>query len=67
MMINCGSDGDGVMDLFIPSPLVGEGYGGGCSLSRATAITLRKNPTETESVLWRDLRLRQFKGFKFRR
>ena len=28
---------------------------------------LRKNPTDTERVLWRYLRMRQFKGFKFRR
>ena len=36
-------------------------------MSRAVAKVLRKNPTETERALWRDLRLRQLKGFKFRR
>ena len=33
----------------------------------AMARSLRKNPTETERVLWGHLRMRQFKGFKFRR
>ena len=36
-------------------------------MSRETARALRKNPTETELSLWRRLRMRQFKGFKFRR
>ena len=36
-------------------------------MSRETARALRKNPTETELALWRRLRMRQFKGFKFRR
>ena len=36
-------------------------------MSRALAKLLRKNPTEAERALWRHLRMRQFKGFKFRR
>ena len=36
-------------------------------MSRETARALRKNSTDTERVLWRHLRMRQFKGFKFRR
>ena len=36
-------------------------------MCRVTARALRKNPTDTEHVLWRYLRMRLFKGFKFRR
>jgi adenine-specific DNA-methyltransferase len=31
------------------------------------ARTLRKRPTDAESALWRQLRLRQIDGYKFRR
>lgn len=31
------------------------------------ARTLRKRPTDAESALWRQLRLRQIEGYKFRR
>lgn len=33
----------------------------------AQARRLRKNPTEAERILWRQLRLRQIEGYKFRR
>ncbi len=42
----------------IPSPLTGEGQGGG---------VLRKRPTEAEQLLWSHLRMKQMEGFKFRR
>lgn len=66
----------------IPSPSPREGKGahdvGGMgyetTISRETrdlligeSRTMRKNPTQAEAVLWRQLRERQLKGHKFRR
>jgi len=36
-------------------------------MDKIKARELRKNPTEDERTLWRDLRLHQFDGNKFRR
>ena len=36
-------------------------------VNRVMARALRNHPTDTERALWRHLRQRQFKGFKFRR
>jgi very-short-patch-repair endonuclease len=52
-------------DIFIPSPLAGEGQDGG--MNKNNARKLRNNPTETERFLWQHLRLRQLGGCKFRR
>jgi very-short-patch-repair endonuclease len=50
--------------MFLP-PLWGKvGMGG---MDRIKARELRKNMTEAERILWRSLRLRQIRGYKFRR
>jgi very-short-patch-repair endonuclease len=36
-------------------------------MNTALARTLRSNPTEAERALWKQLRLRQLEGYKFRR
>ncbi len=36
-------------------------------MNKSFARTLRKNPTEAERALWKQLRLRQVEGKKFRR
>jgi very-short-patch-repair endonuclease len=44
---------------------LGKGQDGGMCTPRARL--LRRNPTPTEQLLWRSLRLRQLDGYKFRR
>ena len=54
----------------IPSPLTGEGSGGGASeVNRIITLgkALRKRPTDAEQLLWRHLRMKQMEGLKFRR
>ena len=56
----------------IPSPLAGEGEGGGNMPRKAEELLkrarmLRKSSTPTEQILWRELRYRQLDNFKFRR
>ena len=54
----------------IPSPLTGEGQGGGDStVNRITILgkALRKRPTDAEQLLWSYLRMKQMEGLKFRR
>ena len=53
----------------MPSPLMGEGQGGG-DLGVSNNITpiakaLRKRLTDTERLLWRHLRAKQLEGLKF--
>jgi very-short-patch-repair endonuclease len=36
-------------------------------MDRSRVKALRNNPTDTERTLWQHLRLRQFRGYKFRR
>ncbi len=51
-----------------PSPSTGEGRGGGGSAPKTQrARELRRNMTDAEKRLWRELRLRQFDAHKFRR
>lgn len=54
-----------------PSPLAGEGRGGGQQSTPASQIQrariLRSNLTDAERHLWRQLRLGNLSGFKFRR
>ncbi len=52
----------------IPSPLRGEGQGGGVRRSRISfARKLRTEPTEAERKLWYALRKQQINGYRFRR
>lgn len=49
---------------------MGEGWGGGVKLNKKfahIARNLRKNSTDSEKLLWRNLKGRQLEGFKFRR
>lgn len=56
------------MSSAIPSPLRGEGQGGGVRRSRINfARKLRTELTEAERHLWRSLRLKQLNGYRFRR
>ncbi len=57
--------GAGLICPISPSPLVGEGWDGGMVNFRARE--LRRNLTEAEKTLWRNIRLRQIGGYKFRR
>jgi hypothetical protein len=54
-----------------PSPLMGEGQGGGEPLMGdnllGLAKALRKRQTDAENLLWRHLRAKQLEGVKFRR
>jgi very-short-patch-repair endonuclease len=51
-----------------PSPLAGEGQGEGLMNKRTGfARNLRKQSTEAEKLLWKNLRAKQLEGFKFRR
>lgn len=49
-----------------PSPLAGEGRDGG-EMHTRNARQLRKNPTDAERRLWRQLKQRQIGNVKFRR
>ena len=49
------------------SPLAGRGLGRGPPKLKSRARTLRQNATDPEKLLWRHLRDRQVKGYKFRR
>ncbi len=53
----------------VPSPLVGEGQGGGYTrtMPPTHARRLRKNPTDAERRLWLRLRRYQLDGCQFRR
>ena len=50
-------------------PPEGKGAGGGMLINRPTFLAkqLRTRCTDTERLLWRNLRTKQIKGFKFRR
>ncbi len=51
-----------------PSPLVGEGQGGGytASMSTGQARALRQNRTDAEKRLWEKLRRKRIDGYRFR-
>ena len=54
----------------IPSPLRGEGEGGGDGSYRSItqfSRQLRSTMTDAEHLLWRHLRMQQLAGFRFRR
>ena len=54
----------------IPSPLMGEGQGGGEKVAETLirlAKSLRRRQTEAERLLWRHLQRKQLEGVKFRR
>ncbi len=54
----------------IPSPLVGEGQGGGSRVPerlKSIARQLRTNATSAERRLWNGVRRQQIGGFRFRR
>jgi len=54
----------------IPSPLTGEGKGGGDFTANKIATlgkSLRKRPTDAEQLLWTRLRMKKMEGLKFRR
>jgi len=52
--------------LFLP-PLRGKARIGGMNRLRTRARELRNNATDAERALWRQLRLWQLEGYKFRR
>ena len=50
-----------------PSPSTGEGWGEGGDRLTGVAKLLRREMTDAERVLWREVRAHRFSGFKFKR
>ena len=66
--------GEGISQSLPPTPLAGEAVPHSLSRAReragvrvSRARQLRAEPTQAETLLWQQLRGRQFDGFKFRR